>query len=331
MRIHPDEGQVPSLGPATDHYQQPQIQPQLQPQGDYFHPPPPHVPFADQSYAGMEHNPFADFLRDLLYEPGMDQQSSLHAGPRPDEAGAAHGLSVLNFCDDANIELDDLDFSVLDSCTMDTSSTYTAATTAPTSISQAPTPQADESVDMSQMRRSLVKIWTDSPWRWAPVKTDSGYGEQDNLPVPSDDTAAVKGFRETARQLGKVVAERLAESSRDRILAVVLASCRSDLTRTRVASSFPAADVMDTLVHIALASHMCQVSEYIHFGSLVLNAQWPEWLAIIGAMGATQTPVPTLRKFGLAIQEAVRLALPGKVRNTPLSRCPTGDAKQQTD
>lgn len=41
-------------------------------------------------------------------------------------------------------------------------------------------------------------------------------------------------------------------------------------------------------------------------GTFTLNEQRPEWLATVTAAGSVMTPVPILRRFGYAIQEAVR-------------------------
>jgi hypothetical protein len=206
---------------------------------------------------------------------------------------------VLDFCDDTSYELNEVDFGMLDHWNLD-------GTNERSGVAQAATPQTDDSsVDMTQMRRKLVKIWTDSPWRWIPDKRDHGYSEHGNLPLPYRDSTSQQ-FQERQRQIDRVVQDKLDSSSRDKILGVVLGTCRNDSIRMRVAASFPSAEIMDTLTHVFLAAQLCSVSGWIHFGTLVLNAQWPEWLATAAAAGATMTPVATLRKFGFAVVEAVR-------------------------
>ena len=158
----------------------------------------------------------------------------------------------------------------------------------------------DDSVNISAIRSKLVKIWTESPWRWSPAKSDTGYVEQTNLPLSSRE---MNGSQPTP---DRVIKDKLLPSSRDKIMAIILGNCRENSVRSRVASSFPSADLIDSWVHIFLASHLVQVSAWIHYGSFELNSQWPEWLAIAAAAGAVLTPLPTLRRFGLALQEAVR-------------------------
>ncbi|KAI3328912.1 hypothetical protein HD806DRAFT_266040 [Xylariaceae sp. AK1471] len=251
--------------------------------------------YATNNAVDTTHQPFSDFLRDVLYTQSFDSS----------RLAEAQGLAVLDFCDDTSYELNEVDFGMLDHWNLDGMGDRAGTT-------QAATPQTDDSsVDMAQMRRKLVKIWTDSPWRWIPDKRDHGYSEHGNLPLPYRDSTSQQ-FQERQRQIDRIVQDKLDSSSRDKILGVVLGTCRSDAIRMRVAASFPSAEIMDTLTHIFLAAQLCSVSGWIHFGTLTLNAQWPEWLATAAAAGAIMTPVPTLRRFGFAISEAVRLALPAK-------------------
>ncbi|KAI1430028.1 hypothetical protein F5Y12DRAFT_218473 [Xylaria sp. FL1777] len=259
---------------------------------------PGHYPY-DNAYAtnnnaaDMTHQPFSDFLRDVLYAQSLD----------PSRLAEAQGLAVLDFCDDTSYELNEMDFGMLENWNLDGMGERAVVT-------QAETPQTDDStVDMAQMRRKLVKIWTDSPWRWIPDKRDHGYSEHGNLPLPCRDSASQQ-FQERQRQKDRVIQDKLDPSSRDKILAVVLGACGGEAMRMRVAASFPSVEIIDTLTHVFLAAHLCSVSGWIHFGTLALNSQWPEWLVTTAAAGAIMTPVPTLRKFGFAIQEAVRLVLP---------------------
>ncbi|GAP83481.1 putative C6 and C2H2 transcription factor -like protein [Rosellinia necatrix] len=250
--------------------------------------------------ANMTHQPFSDFLRDVLYTQSLD----------PSRLVEAQGLAVLDFCDDANYELNEMDFGMLDHWNIDGMGERPVVT-------QAATPQTDDSsVDMAQMRQKLVKIWMESPWRWVPDKRDHGYNEYD-LPLPCRDSAS----QHFQRQVGRVVKDKLDPSTRDKVLAVVLGTCKGDSIRLQVAASFPSPEIIDALTHIFLASHQCSVSSWIHFGTLALNSQCPEWLVTAAAAGATMTPVLTLRKFGFAIQEAVRLALPSRFEenNTGIS------------
>ncbi|KAK2045056.1 hypothetical protein LZ31DRAFT_266552 [Colletotrichum somersetense] len=237
--------------------------------------------------------PFSDFLQNVIYEPGMEV--SRMAG--------AQGLAVLDFCDNSNLELNDSDFGLLDHWNMDAVGN--------TESDQSSTPHTDDSIDLAQMRQTLVKVWTESPWQWAPTQTDSCYVEHPNFSVPPDDTTGA-AFQQSRQKHARVVKDKLDQSGRDQILAIVLSTCKNDSIMSRVASSFPSLEVMDSLVHIFLAAHFCQTSQWIHHGSFSMESQWPEWLAVAASAGAILTPVQTLRKFGFALQEAVRVTIPSR-------------------
>ncbi|KAF7553026.1 hypothetical protein G7046_g7211 [Stylonectria norvegica] len=246
---------------------------------------------------GMDRLPFSDFLRDVLFEQPFDPA-------RLAEGQGEGGLAVLDFCNDSNLDLTDIDFSLMDHWNGD-------SVPADGMLVQQDVLPADKTVDIAQMRQSLVKVWTESPWRWDPNANDTGYREQGNLPVPTVDANSIQ-LQQRRTGLVQLVQEKLEPSARDRVLGMVLGSCRQNSTASKVASSFPSVDALDTLIHIFLNSHACQVSEWIHFPTLKLNDQWPEWLAVVAAGGAVQTPFQTLRKFGFALQEAVRITIPSR-------------------
>ncbi|KPM40652.1 hypothetical protein AK830_g5890 [Neonectria ditissima] len=237
----------------------------------------------------MDRLPFGDFLRDILYEQQhVDHQDKLVEG---------QGLAVLDFCDDTNMELSDFDFNTLDLWNSDIGANLPI---------QQETPETDTSIDISQMRQRVVKVWTDSPWRWQPNGPENTYGEAKNLPVPSGEATSLQ-VQETRKWL---VNGKLEQSGRDRVLGLVLKACRQESIFNRVAASFPSCELVDTLIHIYLNSHVCQVSGWIHFPTFKLNDQWHEWIAAAAAAGAVLAPSHTLRRFGLALQESYRLTIP---------------------
>ncbi|KZL86710.1 c6 transcription factor [Colletotrichum incanum] len=244
--------------------------------------------------------PFSDFLQNVIYEPGMEAS----------RMAEAQGLAVLDFCDNSNLELNEVDFGLLDHWNMDGMGN--------TGSNQSFTPRTDDSIDLVQMRQTLVKVWTESPWQWAPNKLDSGYVEHPNFSVPVDDASSA-AFQESRKKHARIVNDKLDQSGRDQILAIVLSTCKNDNIMSRVASSFPSLEVMDSLIHIFLASHFCQTSQWIHHGTFSMNSQWPEWLAVAASFGATLTPVQTLRKFGFALQEAVRVTIPARFEDANTS------------
>jgi hypothetical protein len=256
-------------------------------------------PYPAQAMVDPTKPPFSDYLRDVLF----DQSLGDHA-----RYAEAQGLAILHFCDDANLELNEIDFGLLGHWNLD-GNMFGQEPHVTTSL-ELQTREA--AADMDKMRQRLVQIWTNSPWQFNPEKTDSGFKEHRNLPLPSADAGAARLHSQKLKR-DRIISDTLYPASRDSILSLVLGTCRDSNLMSRVASSFPSAEVMDAWVHIFLASHMCQVSCFIHYPTFALNAQWPEWLAMAASAGALHAPVPTLRRFGFALQEAVRLKLGNRV------------------
>jgi hypothetical protein len=175
---------------------------------------------------------------------------------------------------------------------------------------QQETPKSDTSADAHMhMRQNLVTAWDVSPWRWDPVAKDNAFGEQGNLPVSKKDVASIQA-QTSKGGLRRVIDQKLDFAARDGVLALVLGACQPDAMSSRISGSFPSADLLDTMLHVFLNSHTNQVSDYIHFPTFKLNEQEPEWIAGAAAAGAVLTPIPTLRKFGYALQESVRIVIP---------------------
>ena len=231
---------------------------------------------------------FLNFLQTITHPPPLNHADMMNTG---------EGLAVFDFCNNNNIELDDLDFCMIDQWNlMDNGGASNQ--TMPHLAGMLP--HADV-IDISELRQNLVGIWTTSPWHWLPSSQDSGYQEQSNIAISSGDVAPTK-----LHQIDRVIDQKLDSSLRDRVLVIVLESCTTPAMASRIATSFPSAEVMDSLVHIFLASHACSGSSWIHMPSFRMITQWPDWIAVAAAAGGILTSVPTLRKFGLALQEAVR-------------------------
>lgn len=252
----------------------------------------------NQNMVDMNRLPFSDFLRDVLYDQHQQQQQQMDN----QKMAEAQGLAVLDFCDDANLEMNDLDFGMLDNWNI--GNVHGMLATDP-NLANYVSSQPEDTADMSRMRQRLVKIWTNSPWRWMPDgHKDNIHNQKSGLPLADIHSTQLKPDR--------IIHDKLDSSGRDKILAIVLSTCQNNVMLSRVASSFPSTDVMDSLVHIFLAWHLCQVSEFIHFGTFALNAQCPEWTAVAASAGGILTSVQSLRKFGFALQEAVRVTIPNR-------------------
>ncbi|KAG6028314.1 hypothetical protein E4U40_001086 [Claviceps sp. LM458 group G5] len=276
----PEEGQVPTQRTVQDQFQNDAL-----------------APIAFESSNGLTYlnnSPFYEFLRDVLYEQPIE----------PNKAAGSLGMPVLDLCDNANLDLTDADYGVLYNWNLD------SVVSEPMPVEQL-TYHAENPADMNQMRKDLVKVWTGSPWRWDPKSDDNGYKEQGYCAVPSNETSSAQ-FQTSRDRLERVTVEKLEQPSRDRVMSILLSQCREPSTANRVASSFPTVDVLDTLIHMFLAAHACQVDSWIHFPTLKLNEQQPDWIAMAAAHGGAMIPISALRKFGMAVMEAVRVAIPAR-------------------
>ncbi|KAG6048031.1 hypothetical protein E4U17_007307 [Claviceps sp. LM77 group G4] len=276
----PEEGQVPTPRTVQDQFQNDVL-----------------APMAFESSNGLTYlnnSPFYEFLRDVLYEQPIE----------PNKTAGSLAMPVLDLCDNANLDLTDADYGVLYNWNLD------SVVSEPMPVEQL-TYHAGNPADMNQMRKDLVKVWTGSPWRWDPKSDDNGYKEQSYCAVPSNETSSAQ-FQTSRDRLERVTVEKLEQPSRDRVMSILLSQCRDPLTANRVASSFPTVDVLDTLIHMFLAAHACQVDSWIHFPTLKLNEQQPDWIAMAAAHGGAMIPISALRKFGMAVMEAVRVAIPAR-------------------
>lgn len=228
--------------------------------------------------------PFADFLRHVLYEGGSSDSG---------KASPIQGLLVLDFCDNSSLELIDSDFGLLEKWNAE----GTAQSAWPIREMQG---QADRALDMTQTRRDLVKIWTNSPYGRDSDASDAGSTDHRNSGFSPGASDMWQGRRE---QINRA---RLDQSNRDKALVIVLDSSRHSAASSRLASSFPSLEVMDVLVNSFLSNLSSQTSEWLHLPTFSLNAQLPEWIAMAAASGAVMSPIPGLRRFGFVLQEAVR-------------------------
>ena len=145
-----------------------------------------------------------------------------------------------------------------------------------------------------------------SLWQWTPAQQDHGYAEQLNLSLPYQniDSPEIRLAADV-----HLVDQRLEQSSRDKILAMILSTCEPQMF-SRVVSSFPSAELLDNIMHQFFSYQLSQTNSWIHLPTFRPNEQMPELIAAIVAAGAVLSTVPVVRKLGFAIQEAVRLAIP---------------------
>ncbi|CRK36412.1 hypothetical protein BN1723_015080 [Verticillium longisporum] len=187
---------------------------------------------------------------------------------------------------DAAIELDDMDLQFLD--------TYNTT--------------ADQNEPASSTSNQIrAEAFRNFQWRFRPSVNDHAGAEEHNLSLPEaiDTTSPESRLSVNLR----ITCARLKSSIRDRILTLVIKSCRPG-NLSKSVSSFPSVELLDTLVQYYLGSPMARTDSYIHTPTFDPNTKRPELVAAMAAAGAVLTLDPALVKLGYAIQESVRAALP---------------------
>jgi hypothetical protein len=231
---------------------------------------------------------FGDFLRDVLYENATESNKT----------NQIQGLLVLDFCDNESVELTVDDFGLIDKWNAE----GTAHSAWPLREIHG---RADRILDITQTRRELVNIWTNSPHHSREPYAPDGVLSEKHSPGLSP------GELEKRNHLGLIARERLDQSNRDRALMIVLGKSRQPAISNRLASSFPSLELMDILVNSFVTNLAYQASEWLHLPTFRLNSQIPEWISMAAASGAVSSPIPGLRRFGFTLQDAVRELYPG--------------------
>jgi hypothetical protein len=289
---------MPIQPSPTDQPRNPYVLPAMQmtDQG----PPPPHIQPDHMRFNGSmlppptgRHDMF-DYLRHkMMPSPGhphngiqvIDYQSNPWT-PR----------ELFDFGVDTNMELNDVDLSFLDTYnnanpfdlrTPSTGFPTTGSDTMP-SFQAAPLPP----LDTAPLPRASV-------WRFRPLAKDSGSAEQANLSLPTPTSLDIDR---------RVTCEPLSTTSRDKILAMILSTCKPT-NIPRVVACFPSIGLLDSLFQFSLTSPGSHAKHWIHAPTLLAVQTRPELLAAIVAAGAVLAPDASIRKVGYAIQEAIRTAV----------------------
>lgn len=241
-------------------------------------------------------NNMFDYLRDKMMPPVTPVNPNGLQVIDYQQAGPWTPRELFDFGVDTNMELNDLDLTFLD--TYNNANPFDLRTPSigfPTngsdimpSFTAAPVPPLDTT--------ALPKA---SVWRFRPLSKDSGSAEQANLSLPTPTTLDIDR---------RVTCEPLSQTSRDKVLAMILSTCKPN-SIPRAVACFPSISLLDSLFQFSLTSPGSHAKHWIHAPTLLAGQTRPEVLAAIIAAGAVLTPDASIRKVGYAIQEAIRTAV----------------------
>lgn len=289
-RLTSNSLQSPSIA-ANDSYGHHQRLPSMQMSAPTSHTPIQNHMSVDAALMTPQHTGTAmfDYLRDKMMPPSAQGHNAYQAMD-PQQNGPWTPRELFDFGVDTNMELNDMDLSFLD--TYNNTNPFDLRTPSigfPTtgsdilpSFTSAPVPPLDSTKA--------------SVWRFRPLSKDSGSAEQANLSLPTPTSLDIDR---------RVTCEPLSTTSRDKILAMILSTCKPT-NIPRVVACFPSIGLMDSLFQFSLTSPGSHAKHWIHAPTLLAGEARPELLAAIVAAGAVLTPDASIRKVGYAIQEAVR-------------------------
>ena len=243
----------------------------------------------------MQNGNMFDYLRDKMM-PTSHQQNGSGVQVIDYQAGPWTPRELFDFGVDTNMELNDMDLSFLD--TYNNANPFdlrtpsigfpSAGSDIMPSFTSAPVPPLDTT--------ALPKA---SVWRFRPIAKDSGSAEQENLSLPTPTSLDIHQ---------RVTCEPIAQTARDKILAMILSTCKPN-SIPRAVACFPSVSLLDSLFQFSLTSPGSHAKHWIHAPTLLAGQTRPEVLAAIIAAGAVLTPDVAIRKVGYAIQEAIRTAV----------------------
>jgi hypothetical protein len=236
--------------------------------------------------------------------------------PAPPETSYALGMpgymsgtwtprGLLGFGFESNLELNDVDFSFLDN--------YNAHI--PFDLE---TPRSD--ILSSTVRSgdpataSRAEAFRTSVWRFTPRPQDHSAAEQQHLSLP--DVAQGHDSPESRIRLDRrTTTEKLDQSCRDKIIALVLSTCKPAMM-FRSVSAFPSVELLDIVLQFFLTSSLSGADSWLHIPTFCSTTKdRTEILLAAISAGAVLTPDNSLRKLGFALQEAIRAHLGVKVRS----------------
>jgi hypothetical protein len=237
----------------------------------------------------MDESSLAGFLNNVMdvANPNMEDFMSQDHTPR----------DIFNFGIDADLAFNDMDYGWI------TSQNSRAQMWNYDFIPEPDSHRGQQTPDVRSGITAGAKAYERSLFRWAPQRQEHAYAEQVNLSLPKKDIQNLE-----TRLAPAILDHRLEQSSRDRILAMLLSTCEPANIES-IVTSFPSAEVLDQFIQIFFGSEVSRSDSWIHLPTFKLQAQRPELTGIIVAAGACLSPISTVRKLGFAIQEAVRISL----------------------
>jgi hypothetical protein len=231
----------------------------------------------------LDDSSLAEFLQEIMTRgsPNFSQDAtSMDFIPQSDGS-----WDVLNFGIDSSLEFNDMDLGWI------TSQNNQAAMFNYNTIPDVDDPPLDRGQQTPDVQSSInlgAEAFQKSLWNWLPSQREHGYLEIPNLSLPHKDMEGLEN-----RAGPDIIDHQLEQSSRDAILAMVLNTHSQRSGILRVITSFPSAQLLNSLMHFFLISEAAKTDSWIHLPTFRPRTQIPEFNGIVIAAGAILSAVPT--------------------------------------
>lgn len=257
----------------------------------------------DNSMVDFDDSSLAVFLKDVMM---MHTPQSHPEEPSSTEylgQNYHYGRDIFNFGMESTLNFNDLDFGVIQSqnyrsipsCDYD-----------PMHCEESDPPDCESPItDLSGGITTGAEAFQKSVWRWKPNSQEHAHNEQKYLSIPFKDMQSLRA--QSSSPLEPLV-PKLGQNPRDEILAMLLGTCNPSAI-SQVITSFPSADLLDSLIHEFFRAEVLKSDTWLHVSSFEPHNQRPELNGMIVAAGAILSPIPAVQNLGFAIQEAVRSAI----------------------
>ncbi|CAI6303947.1 unnamed protein product [Periconia digitata] len=151
-----------------------------------------------------------------------------------------------------------------------------------------------------------AEVFKDSVWKYQPSRNiNPSIADESHIALSDGNASRQQHPRMPVR---RVINERLASVSRDKLLALILSSSNPS-NLERISSGFPSLDLLDGTIQKFFTAPSINAASWFHVPTFSLATTTPELLSCIVAAGAFSMPDVALQKLGLAFQEASMTAV----------------------
>jgi hypothetical protein len=149
-----------------------------------------------------------------------------------------------------------------------------------------------------------AQAFKESGWNWTPDHTDKPSVEQDEVSLSMPHDWTTDGLRRDA----SLARQPLTMKDRDRVI-LTLSTFSDKLPLVRIATHFPGAHDMESMLHGFLRHQLIDTFSWFHVPTWSLAGFRDELLAALIAFGATLTHLEVIQKLGHAIADILRCAV----------------------